>query len=304
MTVCVASVCYNGTIVGAADRMVSAGHLESEPPRSKIYNANNYPVTFLYAGGLSLFGEVTHAAFAKVEAAPESFRQVGDFAYLYADTCAEILTRKAERFYLLSRGFTLEQLNRNSPPVVSDQERAMLLNRVASYEPENDLEVLVVGHNADGVGQIWRVINRHPECLDTDGWGAIGIGAEEAENYFRLTGYTSSKADFGTALLTTYIAKSRGERAAGVGHRTDMFVRVAGLNPVKVTKGGLNILRALYKELRRTERRAQRKVMKTVQALIETEQEDDALRFMFTQPQLRHPSSEAPQSPPESTHDQ
>ena len=58
MTICVALVCENGgTILGASDRMLTAGNVQFNPPASKTY-AVTTSIAFMVAGDMSIQAEI------------------------------------------------------------------------------------------------------------------------------------------------------------------------------------------------------------------------------------------------------
>lgn len=57
MTVCVAAICDSKTILGASDRMLTAGNVQFQPPSSKIYPITA-SIAIMVAGDMSLQAEI------------------------------------------------------------------------------------------------------------------------------------------------------------------------------------------------------------------------------------------------------
>ena len=58
MTVCIAAICDEGTMVaGASDRMITAADIEFEPPQPKIWPLTN-SIIAMYSGDTSFLTEV------------------------------------------------------------------------------------------------------------------------------------------------------------------------------------------------------------------------------------------------------
>ena len=60
MTVCVAAICGDSSIVGASDRMITAGDVEFEPPQTKLWNVSS-SIAVMIAGDASLQMEILYA---------------------------------------------------------------------------------------------------------------------------------------------------------------------------------------------------------------------------------------------------
>ena len=57
MTVCIAAICRNGVVLGASDRMLTAGDVQFEPEREKIFPLTT-SIVALTAGDASLQDEL------------------------------------------------------------------------------------------------------------------------------------------------------------------------------------------------------------------------------------------------------
>ena len=89
LTVCVAAICNNENIVGAADRMLTAGDVEFEPPQTKVLAVTS-SIALMIAGDASLQIEIIHVLQARVaeqiRSTPDEWikvRTVADCYYRY-----------------------------------------------------------------------------------------------------------------------------------------------------------------------------------------------------------------------------
>src|SRR6185437_12932896 len=87
VTVCVAAISDSSTIIGASDRMITAGDVEFEPPQAKIYPLTS-SIAAMIAGDASLQIELLYAVNEKVRLAIEanprtwlSVKEVADWYY-------------------------------------------------------------------------------------------------------------------------------------------------------------------------------------------------------------------------------
>jgi hypothetical protein len=65
VTVCVAAICDGDTIFGAADRMLTAGDIQFEPPDVKITPLTT-SIVVMTAGDSALHAEILHAVRARI----------------------------------------------------------------------------------------------------------------------------------------------------------------------------------------------------------------------------------------------
>jgi hypothetical protein len=91
MTVCVAAICKSlgsafPTILGASDRMLTAGDIEFEPDRSKIFPLTS-SITIMLAGDsamqLEVMLDVNAQVAARIKFDPKNWWNVRDVADLY-----------------------------------------------------------------------------------------------------------------------------------------------------------------------------------------------------------------------------
>lgn len=179
MTVCVAAISKNGTIVGAADRMVTT-LTEREPRRSKIFHFDTFPISLMYAGTIPFASAAIGAVAVEMQQYRPQTITVELLANSFANYCARAFGIMAERALLISIG--TDRATLLAPDCsVPQQLRDDLLLKVQEYHPpETDLSVLVVGRDPDERPCLWRVVNTVADSCNLEGFAAIGTGADEA----------------------------------------------------------------------------------------------------------------------------
>lgn len=222
MTVCVAALCDLNVVIGASDRMLTAGDVEFEPETSKIYSITNSSVVMI-AGDASLQVEILKKVFKSVA---ELIKQdstawvpIEHIATEYHNVYQEIKSRKAEARVLRPLGLTLStflaQQNNMGSSIVAE-----LTKEILNYEMPA-IEAIVSGVDGSGA-HIYVVNNTEVTCRDAIGFAAIGAGYWHANSQFMFAGHNRNRPLAETFLLT-YAAKRRAEVAPGVGEGTDMF---------------------------------------------------------------------------------
>jgi hypothetical protein len=229
VTVCVAAICTDDTVIGASDRMITSGDIQFEPPQTKIINIST-SIAVMIAGDTAIQTEVLYRTRAdvarRIEAQPEEWWRVSDVAELYRKYYNEAVARRSEQAILAPLGLThatfLAQQRGMSPQLVR-QIATELLNFEAPAA-----EVIISGVDNMGLGDtpmphIYVVSNGRVSCQDVVGFAAIGAGYWHAESQFMFARHTRAKPP-AESLLLTYAAKKRAEVAPGVGGDTDMFI--------------------------------------------------------------------------------
>jgi len=221
VTVCIAAICSwlpgHLMIVGASDRMLTAGDIQFEPPQQKIWQFNQKTVA-LVAGDMPAQNAICSAAHARFALKPAG--TVEEAASVYADAFTAFRRKRAETKYLVPCGldansFIDRQLDMR-PEVVAD----------LTYNLQNGVQVeaeaIVAGIDSTGPhifvvrdpGDVYR--------MDAVSFAAIGSGGRNAEMQFMLSHYTRQVMHH-KALLLTLTAKKRAEVSPGIGKHTDMF---------------------------------------------------------------------------------
>jgi len=223
VTVCVAAICDNSTVVGAADRMITAGDVEFEPPQTKI-EAMTTSIAVMIAGDTGLQVEILYELRAQIKAhvvaTPTQWLKVKDAANWYYEHFKNARNVRAERALLIPLG-----LDRNSFISRQQQMDSVLVNKLAgelvNFQP-SEIEAIFAGVDDDGA-HIYVVDNKGVSVRDAVGFAAIGAGYWHSNSAMMFAEHVKRKPMPDTLFLT-YAAKRRAEVAPGVGAGTDMFM--------------------------------------------------------------------------------
>lgn len=222
MTVCVACIAtYQGfpVIVGASDRMVTAGDLEFEPPHSKIYTFND-AVAAVFAGDVTDHQTIFRES--QRRAASERVTDAKGIAEIYADVLATLRRRRTEIRVLTPLGLTTETFISRQQEM-SERFVDEIFQRLEADEAVIEVGALIVGIDQDRGPSILEV--RDPGIV-TDfslrGYAAVGSGASHSLSKFRFDQY-STYWPLAQAMLLAYRAKQFAQAAPGVGLATDLF---------------------------------------------------------------------------------
>lgn len=254
MTVCIAAICKFENlymIVGASDRMLTAGDIEFEPPQSKIFLLSHYPHHFvgLTAGEASAQATICTDTLNRV--VTNQITNVGEVAQEYGRHFSEYRRTQAERRLLAPLGLNMDALinhNHNLPQECVTR----LIHELR--EEQIGAEAIITGVDQSGA-HIYVIRDPgHVFCHDSVAFSAIGIGAEHAGSQFMFARYTMEWT-FPRAMLLTYYAKKRAEVAPGVGLETDMFCIVPGLpSPFQpFPQNIIQVLDGIYQQFRTEE---------------------------------------------------
>src|SRR6266853_1595139 len=87
VTVCIAAICENGKLIGASDRMLTAGDIQFEPQQSKLVQLTSSMVAMI-AGDSALQAEILYGVreevARKIDADPTRWLRVSDVAEMYS----------------------------------------------------------------------------------------------------------------------------------------------------------------------------------------------------------------------------
>lgn len=236
MTVCISAICQTNVIIGAADRMLTAGDIEFEPVETPALitgaGAKIHPITnsiaIMMAGDAGLHWEIWLSARPAVEARiqkdPSTWVPVKEVADIYAHAYTEIRRQRAANVILAP--LALNEMSFISKQKEMSKEFIENISKELLNFDMPPIEAIITG--IDTAPHIYCVRNTYGggacriECFDSVGFAAVGIGARHAQSQFMLAGHNpgSSLSD---TLLLTYSAKKRSEVAPGVGKATDMF---------------------------------------------------------------------------------
>ncbi len=258
MTVCIAAICDGQTIIGAADRMLTAGDVEFEPDldslhfldgfsqeirnafsyNEKIRPLSNY-ITVLTAGDSGLQMEICNAVreviYKRIFTNPDLYWGVKEVAELYTSMYVAIKERRMQidifqPFGLDRESFIAKQHEMNDSFVREIMERVQQFE--FTFASRNKIETIITGLDMTGFDvktgkpfltpHLYTLHNDQLTCCDAVGFAAIGSGSRHAESQFMLSGHTRFSPRDETLLLV-YVAKKWSEIAPGVGSGTDMF---------------------------------------------------------------------------------
>jgi hypothetical protein len=224
VTVCVAAICGNGSLlVGAADRMLTAGDVQFEPQQSKLMPVTSSIVAMIAGDAamqIEILMDVRHDVQRRVEAEPQNWWTVRDVADLYAGYYSQARLRRAEASLLAPLGLdrtTFIQRQRELAPELARQIATELIN----FEPPR-VSVIFAGIDPTGA-HLYVAGNSGVTCQDGVAFASIGAGYWHADSQFMFAGHTRQRG-LPETLLLTYSAKKRAEVAPGVGEGTDMFL--------------------------------------------------------------------------------
>ena len=229
MTVCIAAICTENSVIGASDRMITSGDIQFEPPQTKIITLTN-SVVVMIAGDtamqLEILYNVRRDVTQRISAHPADWWSINDVAELYRQYYNEAVARRSEQAILAPLGLTHATYiaqQRTMAPKLVQQVATELLN----FQPPG-AEIIITGIDNTGVGgaaipHIYVVHNGRVSCHDVVGFAAIGVGYWHSESQLMFAKHVRAKPAADTLFLT-FSAKKRAEVAPGVGGATDMFV--------------------------------------------------------------------------------
>jgi hypothetical protein len=237
MTVCIAAIYNNNSILGASDRMVTGGYgdITFEPPSPKIIPITN-SIAVMTAGDQSIqmrvFQDVNKIVGEKIRTNPTQWINVSDVAEFYSK-CFYALRNKLTEDRILSRySLTLDSFISKQKEMDSDFIN-MITNRISRFEIDDmrdeRIETIITGIDDSGP-HIFVVANGEISSHDRLGFASIGIGSGHANLHFMLSAYSPRTLET-KALLTIHQAKKKSEVSPGVGKDTDMCV----IGPLKGT---------------------------------------------------------------------
>jgi hypothetical protein len=185
MTVCVAAIAEKRLLIGASDRMLTAGDIEFEPEQAKVWIISN-SIFALIAGDGSIQAEIMKEVHKDIQhrivAFPTKWVSVKDVATLYCEKYRDILRNRAETEVLKPLGLDFQQFIQKQ----SEMQRefvADIADKLISYQFGTDLETIFMGLDNDGppglkgellvYPQIYTTYCDKISCLTTVGFAAI-----------------------------------------------------------------------------------------------------------------------------------
>jgi len=234
MTVCVAALADRGkTLILAADKMVGIGSIEAEPEVEKILPIHKDWRIMVAGNGISPVFDIVDAV--KKEIARKQKASVTTMIDAVLQAYQAQRNTDATTVYLSPRGLTLKEFKaeRSKNP---DSNFIRGLDQEI-YNHEFEMELLVAGFDQTGQGRIFSMRSwprrGSPRRHDIPGFHAIGSGSDAAIHmmYSRELGPLTPARK---ALYYVLEAKYFGERASGVGPKTDLYVLRQGRRPIKI----------------------------------------------------------------------
>jgi 20S proteasome alpha/beta subunit len=219
VTIGIAAICRIGDdpfIVGAADRMLTAGDIEFEHSEPKVVPLAARIVA-ISAGDVAAHLTICSAARAEIKRGRVS--EVAAAAEIVGAAYRDYRGRVAERRILAPLGLTIDTFFAHQRELAGDV--ASQVTR-ALADQTADVETIVAGVDEQG-GHIYMIADPgQVTCYDTIGFAAIGNGSRHAASHLLQLGYTP-RTSFPRAAVLVHLAKKRAEVAPGVGPATDGF---------------------------------------------------------------------------------
>jgi hypothetical protein len=222
VTICVAAICGGG-IIGASDRMVTAGDIEFEPQKPKLYQFSSSIVAQIAGESsvqIEIIQQVARDVTARVKESPQDWWNVRDVVDLYSRYYQDLRLKHAEHDILSPLN-----LNRDTWLTKQREMDSVLVTNIAKELMNYDLPpTAVIFSGVDNSGaHIYVARDGKVSCQDSVGFAAIGAGEWHASSQLMFGGHTPNKPPNETLLLV-FTAKKRAEVAPGVGQGTDMFI--------------------------------------------------------------------------------
>jgi hypothetical protein len=222
MTVCIAAICEGSMVVGASDRMLTAGDVQFEPQRSKTF-ALTTSIAVMTAGDAAMQAEVLRElkadVYRRIAVDPENWWAVRDVAALFALHYNRARLRRAEASILAAFGLNARAFLSEQQHMSSDLVRQLATDMRNFKAP--GASTIFAGVDTEGP-HIYVVRNSDVSCEDSVGFASIGVGSWHADSQFMFAGHTVMRP-FPATLLLAHSAKKHAEVAPGVGESTDMF---------------------------------------------------------------------------------
>lgn len=228
VTVCIAAICENDKIVvGASDRMLTAGDIQFEPQQSKLFPITTSIVAMI-AGDAAMQAEVLQEvrdeASRRIDAEPKNWLRVRDVAERHSHFFTEVRQKRAEKAILKPLGLDRLTFITYQKDMNTDFIRQLATELLNFEVPE--VSTIFAGIDETGP-HLYVTRNENVTCQDSVGFASIGAGYWHADSQFMFAGHTRARP-LAETLLLTYSAKKHAEVAPGVGSGTDMF-HIGGL---------------------------------------------------------------------------
>jgi hypothetical protein len=256
VTVCVAAMAELGGVVGASDRMITAGDVQFEPDQGKIWEFTT-SIAVMTAGDSSLQTEILLDVYSdvrkRIEAEPTNWWLLKDVAELYSYYYGVAKRKRSERAVLAPLGLTHDSFVSRQSEMIDSFVRMVSTELINFSMPP--VATIITGSDPTGT-HIYVVTDGDIECVDKVGFAAIGIGRWHANSQFMFAQHDGSKP-FPETLLLTFAAKKRAEVSPGVGEGTDMFSIGQALGSyVRIRPDIIGSLEKMYKRTKAANQKA------------------------------------------------
>jgi 20S proteasome alpha/beta subunit len=259
VTVCVAAMCRD-MLVGASDRMLTAGDVEFEPNQAKVWTFSR-SIVALVAGDATIQGELLLEVSKEVQqwinSEPNNWVNVKDVASLYCKQYRTLLRKHAEAEILHPLGLDI-------PSFLTTQTKMRreliedIVQKLTTFDFPSIQETIFMGIDNDGptgaggeklvCPPLFATYGSKLSWMNAVGFVAIGGGKIHAESQFMFAGHSQHK-NYEDTIQLTLAAKKRAEVAPGVGKLTDMVVIGPGLGTfTTVEEENVKELETIYQE--------------------------------------------------------
>jgi 20S proteasome alpha/beta subunit len=228
MTVCIAAIYNDNSILGASDRMVTGGYgdLTFQPPIPKIVSITN-SIAVMTAGDqniqMQVFKMVSEIVNEKIRLDPSQWIKVVEVAENYSKCFYKLRNKLAEDCVLSRYNLTLSTFI-SKQKEMDQQFIDMITRKIERFDVDQmsnqSVETIIIGIDDDGP-HVYIVADGEISCHDKLGFASIGIGGAHANSHFMHCAYSRSASE-SKALLTIHQAKKKSEVSPGVGKETDM----------------------------------------------------------------------------------
>ncbi len=227
MTCCVAALCDQAkSIILVSDKMVGMGMIEGQPDIMKVFWLHKDWRLMIAGDDIAPAFPIVDDIRAKLGKKSVSVSRMMKTAYECYRAEREGL---AEAIHLAPLGWTMKQFNSPQASAVLQSSRKEIATKLANQRLEVDL--IVAGFDDRGKGHVFSLEGYdgrgRPSRHDIPGYHAIGSGAVGA-TYMMAYREVSSSMPLRLVLYYAIEGKFFGERAGGVGTRTDAFIMRAG----------------------------------------------------------------------------
>ena len=289
VTVCIATIYNNNSILAISDRMITGGYGDTtfETQVSKIHPLSN-SIAVLMAGDQSIqsqvFARVLKVISEKISANPAKWIDIAEAAKIYSDCFKEIRKEFAENSVLSKYNLNFDSFIKNQNGMKDYLIEAINRELEKFYKMFGVIASLIVGIDETGP-HVYVVEGETISCNDMIGFAAIGIGESHALSHLMLSSY-SPFSDEPNALLTIHQAKKKAEVSPGVGKATDMCIIGPDKGTLKlihpIEKDGkvidvINDLDVFYEKYKKNIHRIDQKTKKSIQKylndLVKTKEE-------------------------------